>query len=80
MIVFPAAGAAIAGLRIQKEYLRNWKRYENMAYHLSKIEDEIKESKDEERFKILLDRANEIINLEHQDWRVTFSFHKVEPP
>lgn len=79
-IIFPAIGAALAGFRMQREYLRNAERYSNMAYHLAIISNQIKQERDQKTLISLLEQANEVMLRENQDWRVVVLFQKLEPP
>lgn len=79
-IILPAVGAALAGIRIHHEYLRNAERYYHMAMHLSSISERIIEAKDMKTLTKLLEEANEMMLRENQDWRVVFLFQKLEPP
>jgi len=79
-IILPAVGAALAGIRIHHEYLRNAERYDHMGMHLSSISERIREAKDMKTLTRLLEEANEMMLRENQDWRVVFIFQKLEAP
>ena len=55
-------------------------RYADMVRALSTIAEEIKQPLDLEMLTGLLERANEVMLHENQDWRVVFRFQKLEPP
>ncbi|MCX5800582.1 MAG: hypothetical protein NTX17_04275 [Candidatus Eisenbacteria bacterium] len=78
-IVLPAAGAAIASIRIHREYLRNSERYRHMVDHLTRITGRIEQSEDRETLVGSLEEANELMLLENQDWRVIFRFQVLRP-
>ncbi len=78
--ILPAVGAALAGIRVHREYLRNAERYSHMAAHLSSISERLKEAKDMKTLTRLLEEANELMLRENQDWRVVFLFQKLEAP
>lgn len=81
-IILPAVGAALAGIRIHREYLRNAKRYAPMVRHLSIIREQIKlvSDTDMESLTKLLEKANDMMLRENQDWRVVFTIPKLEAP
>lgn len=81
-ITLPAIGAALAGIRIHREYLRNAERYAPMVRHLSIIRDQIKlvSDTDMESLTRLLEKANDMMLRENQDWRVVFNIPKLEAP
>lgn len=81
-IILPAVGAALAGIRIHREYLRNAKRYAPMVRHLSMIREQIKlvSDTDMESLTKLLEKANDMMLRENQDWRVVFNIPKLEAP
>ncbi|MDP2767730.1 MAG: SLATT domain-containing protein [Candidatus Methanoperedens sp.] len=81
-IILPAVGAALAGIRIHREYLRNAERYAPMVRHLSIIRDQIKQISDTdmENLTMLLEKANDMMLRENQDWRVVFTIPKLEAP
>jgi hypothetical protein len=82
VIVFPAIAASCAGIRIQHEYLRISKRYSHMESYLNGVEYKIKKisNKDEKKLIELLEKANNMMLREHQDWRTIFSAREPELP
>jgi hypothetical protein len=81
-IILPAVGAALAGIRIHREYLRNAERYAPMVRYLSMIRDQInlESDTDTENLTRLLEKANDMMLRENQDWRVVFNIPKLEAP
>ena len=82
VIVFPAFAASIAGIRAQHEYLRISKRYSHIESYLEGIEYKINGLKDKDKGKLidLLEKANNVMLREHQDWRIIFSSREPELP
>jgi hypothetical protein len=79
-IILPAAGASLAGIRVHREYLKNAERYSHMAEYLSSIRDQIEHASRFEELTGLLEKANEVMLRENQDWRIVFVFQKLEAP
>ncbi|MDN7023881.1 hypothetical protein FGU65_03065 [Methanoculleus sp. FWC-SCC1] len=79
-IILPALGAALAGIRVQREYLRNAERYAHMVQHLSTISSQIKRAETRVELDALLKEANEVTLREQQDWRIIFLFRDLETP
>ncbi len=69
-IILPVIGAAIGGIRVHREYLRNAERYGHMARYLSTLGDQMQRAQDLESLTALLQQANEVMIRENQDWRV----------
>jgi hypothetical protein len=78
-IIFPAIGAALGGIRMYREYLRNAERYRHMARYLSLLGDQLGMAKDVETLVGLLKQANEVMMIENQDWRVLILTHELRP-
>jgi hypothetical protein len=78
-IVLPATGAAIASVRVHREYLRNSERYRQMADHLTRSMGEIGQANGREALTRCLQEANDLMLLENQDWRVIFRFQQFGP-
>ncbi len=72
--------AAIIGIDVYREHLRNSRRYQNMVPYLHGIRDEIVKAEDINTLIDLLDKANEVMLAEHQDWQAILSFHDIKPP
>lgn len=79
-VALPASGASVRGFLAQRDYRRNAERYRVMVVHLTGISNQIKQADDLKSFVDLLNRANEMMLREHQDWRVVVLFHKLEVP
>lgn len=79
-VILPAVAAALAGIRIHREYLRNAEQYGNIACHLTAISNDIKQTSDMQTLTGLLEEANEVMLREHQHWREVLSFRKLETP
>lgn len=79
-IILPTVAAALTGIRNDNEYDRNSKRYKQMCQYVSHLKELIEEVEDMESLVEILDRANQIMLGEHQDWRVVVQFHKLQPP
>jgi len=80
VIVFPAIGAAIAGIRMHHEYQRNADQYSSMSRHLSVIREELIQTDDIETVRELAEEAREVMLHEHQQWREVFKFRQLEAP
>jgi len=78
-IVLPAAGAAVASIRVHREYLRNSERYRQMADHLAGTTAGIERASSTQALTRCLQEANELMLLENQDWRVIFRFQQFGP-
>jgi len=79
-IILPASGAALAGIRVHREHLRNAEQYHHMKHYLTEKCSQINEAEDMVELTELLEEANEIMLRENQDWRVVFLFQKLEAP
>lgn len=80
VIVFPALGAALRAIAIQREHQRNAQQYQGMAQYLHSIAREIDKSEDIEVLKKHLENANEVILGENQNWRLLLLLRKIEAP
>jgi hypothetical protein len=79
-IILPALGAALADIRIHREYSRNAERYAHMARLLTSLEQQIARARDMSELRPLLEEANEVMLREQQDWRVVVLFQELEAP
>ena len=79
-IILPTVAAALTGIKNSHEYGRNAKRYNQMSQYISHIKERIEQAEDMETLVEILDKANQIMLGEHQDWRVVVQFHKLQPP
>jgi len=80
VIILPAIGASLAGIRAHYEDLRNAKRYDQIARHLSTIINEIRQSTNIEALSSLLEESNQLMLREHQEWREGFILRELETP
>lgn len=76
----PAVGAALAGLRMHREYLRTAERYLEMTRALRAIAQKVEQALNPEQLIRLLQEADAILREENQDWRVVIRFRELEPP
>jgi hypothetical protein len=79
-ILLPTSAAALTGIRNNHEYIRNAKRYKQMAHTISNINERALEVENMESLVSLLEKANQVMLGEHQDWRVIVQYHKLQPP
>ncbi len=80
-IILPAVAASLTGISNNREYGRNAERYKQMSQNISHIKELIEEIEDMESLVEILDKANQIMLAEHQDWRVVVQFNKkLHPP
>jgi hypothetical protein len=79
-IILPAIAAAITGIKINRDYSRNAKRYQQMAVYISEISERMEKIENMKSLVELLDEFNKMMLGENQDWRVVVQFHKLEPP
>ena len=77
-ITLPAAGSAIAALRLQREYQRNAERYAHTVRHVTAIRNQIQHAKNMKDLCEFLEEMNEVTLREQQDWRIIFRFRRVE--
>jgi hypothetical protein len=77
-IVLPAVGAAMAAIRVQREYQKNSERYLHIMRHLSTIRNQIHHAPDLRTLCEFLEEMNEVTLREQQDWRIIFSFREIE--
>jgi hypothetical protein len=76
-IVFPMVGALLVGFQVQREYKRNAERYKQMIDPLSSISAQIRLADDKEKLGDLLEKANDLMLKENQDWRVSILSQKI---
>ncbi len=77
-ITLPAIGAALAAIRVQREYLKNSERYASIMRHLSSIRNQIHASEDMKTLCGLLEEVNNLTMSEELDWSITFRFRDIE--
>ncbi len=76
----PAVGAALAGIRMHREYLQTAERYIDVTRALGALVDRIEYASTDEELIALLREADAIMRQENQDWRVVIRFRELEPP
>ena len=64
--------AALAGIRVHREFYRNSKKYEEMARNLRITKDHLLRSTTREELVEEVEAANHLMLRENQDWRVVF--------
>lgn len=79
-IALPAVGASIGGIRAHREYSRLAKRSRNMTANLKRLNRRLMTVRDFEELHYLLRETEELMMEEAQDWMMTMSFAKLEPP
>ncbi|GEM_PF-2116434 len=79
-IALPAVGASIGGIRAHREYSRLAKRSRNMTANLKRLNLRLTSVSDFEELHYLLRETEELMMEETQDWMMTMSFAKLEPP
>lgn len=79
-IVLPAIGGALGAIHMQREYLRNAERYVHMARYLSTLDEEIKQAPNRASLTSTLEKANKVLLLENQDWRVLILSQELHAP
>jgi hypothetical protein len=76
-IVFPMVGALLVGFQVQREYKRNAERYSQMVAPLFSLSRQIHLANDDETLANLLEKANDLMLKENQDWRVSILSQKI---
>jgi hypothetical protein len=79
-IILPALGAALADIRVHREYSRNAERYAHMARQMESLGQQIARTRTMFEMLPLLEEANEVMLREQQDWRVVVLFQEMEAP
>ncbi|MEW6207446.1 MAG: hypothetical protein AB1631_03710 [Acidobacteriota bacterium] len=79
-IALPALGASLGGIRAHREYSRLAKRSRNMTANLKRLNTRLATVRDFEELRYLLRETEELMMEEAQDWMMTMSFAKLEPP
>jgi hypothetical protein len=79
-LALPALGASLGGIRAHREYSRLSKRSRNMTANLKRLNTRLMTVSDFEELRYLLREAEELMMEEAQDWMMTMSFAKLEPP
>ncbi|MFO7967402.1 MAG: SLATT domain-containing protein [Archaeoglobaceae archaeon] len=79
VIILPAIAASLAGIRHQREYKINAERYNNMGHHLTSARRQIIRADNRRSLVHVLERVNNLLLHENQDWRIVFLHQKLEP-
>jgi hypothetical protein len=79
VIVFPAVGAAIEGIRSHREYSRIEKRSKNMGDILADMDERFSHISTPEGLESLLREAEELMVSETQDWLMLMRFAELKP-
>ena len=77
-LVFPAIAASLAGLEAHREHLRLEKRSANMGPQLERLNRQMASASDPERFESLLQRVDEIMLRETQDWLMLMRYVEIK--
>lgn len=76
-IVFPMVGALLVGFQVHREYKRNAERYRQMIGPLYSISQQMRLAESDEALASLLEKANDLMLKENQDWRVSILSQKI---
>jgi len=79
-ISMPALGAAVSGIRAEREYLGNSERYDQMARHLEGARERMLGARDIETVGIVAAEAENLMLEENRDWFIVMRPHEVRPP
>lgn len=77
-LVFPAIAASLAGLEAHREHLRLEKRSANMGPQLERLSRQMASASDPERFESLMQRVDEIMLRETQDWLMLMRYVEIK--
>ncbi len=77
-ISMPALGAALSGIRAEREYLRNSERYGRMVHYLKQVEERLKAAANLETVRQLAAEAENLMLEENRDWYLVMKFHDFE--
>ncbi|HEY2961287.1 MAG TPA: hypothetical protein VGJ37_02660 [Pyrinomonadaceae bacterium] len=77
-IFLPAAGAAMSGIRVHREYSRLAERSTNMTQSLRALKDELSDHTSYSQLTDILVRVEALTLLELQDWLMLMSLAKLE--
>jgi len=79
-ITMPALGAAVGGIRGEREYLRNSERYEEMARHLKGARKRMEGARDIEAVRTVAEEAENLMLEENRDWFIVMRPHEMRAP
>ncbi len=77
-ISMPALGAALSGIRAEREYLRNSERYGRMVHYLEDVERRISAATNFETIRQCAAQAENLMLEENRDWFLVMKFHDFE--
>ncbi len=77
-IALPALGAALSGIRSQREYERNAERYDQMVHYLANIRTRMQSAPDMDAIRGIAAEAEDQMLDENRDWFVVMKFHDFE--
>jgi hypothetical protein len=77
-LLFPAIAASLAGIEAHREHLRLEKRSANMGPQLERLNRQMASATDPERFENLLQRVDEIMLRETQDWLMLMRYVEIK--
>jgi hypothetical protein len=77
-ISMPALGAALSGIRAQREYLRHSESFGPMVHYLQSVEMRMAAAPDIETVRQVAAEAEDLMLEENRDWFVVLKFHDFE--
>jgi hypothetical protein len=77
-IAMPALGAAVSGIRDQRDYLRHSERFGRMAHYLQSTKMRMEAAPDIETVREIAAEAEGLMLEENRDWFVVLKFHDFE--
>jgi putative Ca2+/H+ antiporter (TMEM165/GDT1 family) len=77
-ISMPALGAALSGIRAEREYLRNSERYGRMVHYLEDVGRRISAATNFETIRECAAQAENLMLEENRDWFLVMKFHDFE--
>jgi hypothetical protein len=77
-ISMPALGAALSGIRAQREYLRHSERFGLMVHYLQSVKMRMAAAPDIETVRQVVAEAENLMLEENRDWFVVLKFHDSE--
>lgn len=79
-IVFPATAGSITAIRTHRDYLRNSMRSAEMVRYLTELKERMIRAQDRESFLQLVQKTEETMLHENEDWHVVVRFKTPELP
>ena len=77
-IALPALGAALSGIRAQREYLRHSERFGRMVHYLEDTKKRMEAAADLKTVRTVAAEAEDLMLEENRDWFVVMRFHDFE--